>query len=170
MPCFQLTPGRSLSVMTNKPSTPEPEVLQPQQCWELMRGVSVGRLAVWVLDHPDIFPINYKVDHGTLVFRTAEGTKLHSALGETPVALEADGVNPDTGVAWSVVVKGHAVAIKLTQEVLDTVGLLLFPWQAGRKDHFVRIVPTSITGRRFTVTPPLTWWSPLDDATRAGLE
>jgi uncharacterized protein len=156
--------------MTNKPSTPEAEVLQPGQCWELLRGVSVGRLAVWVEDHPDIFPINYKVDHGTLVFRTGEGTKLHSALGEIPVALEADGVNPDTGVAWSVVAKGPAVAIRLTQEVLDTVGLLLFPWQAGRKDNFVRIVPTSITGRRFTVTPPLTWWSPLDDATRAGLE
>lgn len=170
MPCSPHRPGHSLGDMTNKPSTPEPEVLQPQQCWELLRGVSVGRLAVWVEDHPDIFPINYKVDHGTLVFRTGEGTKLHSGLSETPVALEADGVNPDTGVAWSVVVKGQAVAIKLTQEILDTVGLLLFPWQAGRKDHFIRIVPTSITGRRFTITPPLTWWSPLDDATRAGLE
>jgi len=130
----------------------------------------VGRLAVWAANHPDIFPINYKVDHGTLVFRTGEGTKLHAALGDAPVALEADGVDQDTGIAWSVVVKGGAVGVTLTQEVLDTVGLLLFPWQAGRKDAFVRIVPTSITGRRFKVTSPLTWWSPLDDATRAGLE
>jgi len=157
--------------MTSKTSPVDGiEVLTPEQCWSLLRGVSVGRLAVWVQDHPDIFPINYKVDHGTLVFRTAEGTKLHAALEGGPVALEADGVNPDTGVAWSVVVKGDALAVKLTQDVLDTVGLLLFPWQAGRKDAFVRIVPTSITGRRFKVTPPLTWWSPLDDATRAGLE
>ena len=157
--------------MTSKKSpADEIEVLNPEQCWSLLRGVSVGRLAVWVQDHPDIFPINYKVDHGTLVFRTGEGTKLHAALEGGPVALEADGVNQDTGVAWSVVVKGDAVGVKLTQEVLDTVGLLLFPWQAGRKDAFVRIVPTSITGRRFTVTPPLTWWSPLGDATRASLE
>ena len=159
-----------VSDMTNHPSTPGTEVLEAHLCWELLRGVSVGRLAVWAGDHPDIFPINYKVDHGSLVFRTGEGTKLHSALGETPVALEADGVNPDSGVAWSVVVKGQAVAIKLTHEVMDTVGLLLFPWQEGRKDHFIRIVPTSVTGRRFKVTPPLTWWSPLDDATRAALE
>ncbi len=61
-------------------------------------------MAVWVDDHPDIFPINYKVDHGTLVFRTAEGTKLHAATGDTPVALEADGVDGQRrtpGVWWS---------------------------------------------------------------------
>jgi hypothetical protein len=38
--------------------------------------------------------------------------------------------------------------------------------RAGRKDHFIRIVPTSTSGRRCTVTPPPTWWSSLDDATR----
>lgn len=156
--------------MTEKPSAPETEVLESHQCWDLLRRVSVGHLAVWMGDHPDIFPINYKVDHGTLVFRTGVGTKLQAALGETPVALEADGVDAESGVAWSVVVKGQATAISLVEDVLDTVGLVLFPWEAGRKDHFVRIVPTSVTGRRFTVAPPLTWWSPLDDATRAGFE
>ena len=155
--------------MTNN-AVPETENLDIRTCWELLRSVSVGRLAVWNRDHPDIFPINYKVDHGTLVFRTGEGTKLHSVLGAAPVAVEADGVDPVSGVAWSVVLKGKAESIRLTQDVPDTVGLLLFPWQAGRKDHFIRIVPTSMTGRRFKVTEPLTWWSPLDDATRAGLE
>ncbi|MCU1519877.1 MAG: uncharacterized protein JWM13_1976 [Arthrobacter sp.] len=156
--------------MTGKAPPPETEVLDHHQCWELLRRVSVGHLAVWVDDHPDLFPVNYKVDHGTLVFRTGAGTKFDAAVGETPVALEADGVDAESGVAWSVVVKGQATAVSRTEEVLDTVGLLLFPWEAGRKDHFIRIVPTSVTGRRFTVTPPLTWWSSLDDATRAGLE
>jgi nitroimidazol reductase NimA-like FMN-containing flavoprotein (pyridoxamine 5'-phosphate oxidase superfamily) len=146
------------------------ENLDHSECWRLLRGVSVGRLAVWVGDHPDIFPINYKVDHGSLVFRTADGTKLQAATGDTPVALEADGVDPDTGVAWSVVVKGQAAPVQNPQEVLDTIGLLLFPWEAGKKEHFVRITPDTVTGRRFTVAPPLTWWTPLDDATRSGLE
>jgi hypothetical protein len=156
--------------MTNKPSVPETEALESHQCWELLRRVSVGHLAVWMGDHPDIFPINYKVDHGTLLFRTGDGTKLHAVLGETPVALEADGVNAESGVAWSVVVKGQGTAVSRPDEILDTAGLSLFPWEAGRKDHFIRIVPTSITGRRFTVTPPVTWWTSLDDATRAGFE
>jgi hypothetical protein len=41
-----------------------------------------------------------------------------------------------------------------------------YDYEAGRKDHFIRIVPASISGRRFTATPPPTWWSSLDDATR----
>lgn len=151
----------------NQSGTPATEVLETNQCWELLRGVSVGRLAVVVGDHPDIFPVNYKVDHGTLVFRTGEGTKLHAALGDAPVAIEADGVNAETGEAWSVVVKGQASAVKLTQDVLDTIGLLLFPWEAGQKDQFIRIAPREVTGRRFTVTPAVTWWTPLDDATTA---
>lgn len=161
---------RILVTVKNHPSTPDVEVLDSQQCWDLLRKVSVGRLAVWAEDHPDIFPLNYAVDHGTVVFRTGDGTKLDLALGTAPVALEADGVDANAGVAWSVVVKGNAETIRATEEVLDTVGLLLFPWHAGRKDHFVRIVPTTVTGRRFTVTPPATWWSPLNQAPRAGLE
>lgn len=146
--------------MTNTPEPAGITNLAPHECWQLLRTVSVGRLAVWVVDHPDIFPINFTVDHGTLVFRTGEGTKLTSALAAFPVALEADGVDSTTGIAWSVVAKGAASAIEAIGEVLDSAGLPLFPWQPGRKDHFVRITPTSVTGRRFKVTEPTTWWDP----------
>lgn len=160
--------------MTNEPAANEQpthvEHLDSRQCLDLLRQVSVGRLAVWIDDHPDIFPLNYTVDHGTLVFRTHEGTKLSGALGETPVALEADGVDAVSGMAWSVVVKGKAAALAGTEEVLDSASLFLFPWQAGRKDHFVRITPDSITGRRFHVTPPLTWWTQLSGAVRSSSE
>ncbi|MFE4197650.1 pyridoxamine 5'-phosphate oxidase family protein [Paenarthrobacter sp. NPDC056912] len=155
---------------TNPAGTPATEILATNECWELLRSVSVGRLAVWVDNHPDIFPVNYKVDHGTMVFRTGEGTKLHAALGDAPVAMEADGVNAETGVAWSVVIKGQATAVTLTQDVLDTIGLLLFPWEAGQKDQFIRVVPSDVSGRRFTVTSPVTWWTPLDQAPTASSE
>ena len=146
------------------------EHLNSGECWDLLRQVSVGRLAVWLDDHPDIFPHNYAVDHGTLVFRTGEGTKLGGALGESPVALEADGVDANSGLAWSVVVKGKAVALKSTEEILDSASLFLFPWQAGQKDHFVRITPDSVTGRRFKVAPPLTWWTQLSGAVKSSSE
>ncbi|MET4591430.1 pyridoxamine 5'-phosphate oxidase family protein [Arthrobacter sp. 754] len=155
--------------MTADASIPETAELPPKDCWHLLRGDSVGRLAVWVNDHPEIFPINYKVDHESLVFRTGAGTKLASALGKQ-VALEADGADTDKGVAWSVIVKGQATALNRTPEVMDTLGQLLFPWETGRKDHFIRIVPESISGRRFKIAAPLTWGGPLDEATRAGLE
>ena len=145
------------------------EVLDANACWDLLRGVSVGHLAVLVDGHPEIFPVNYKVDHGSVVFRTGEGTKLHAAARPTAVALEADGTDQDKRTAWSVHVTGHAEVLEPSPELMAGVGLTLFPWQAGHKDHFVRIVPTTVSGRRFTVTSPLTWWSHLDDPARAGL-
>lgn len=160
---------RMILAMTTDASIPETAVLPAEECWRLLQGDSVGRLAVWVNDHPEIFPINYKVHHEALVFRTGAGTKLASALGQQ-VALEADGADTDGGVAWSVVVKGPATALERTPEVLDSIGHLLFPWETGRKDHFLRIVPESVSGRRFRISAPLTWGGPLDEATRAGLE
>ncbi|MCP8998491.1 pyridoxamine 5'-phosphate oxidase family protein [Pseudarthrobacter sp. RMG13] len=147
--------------MENKPSETTTERLAVHECWSLLRLVSVGRLAVWVGDGPDIFPINYTTDHGTIVFRTGSGTKLEGALGDYPVAMEADGVNPETGVAWSVVIRGKAELLTETKDVLDTFSLPLFPWQAGKKDHFVRVMPDSISGRRFSVAAPKTWWTPI---------
>jgi len=156
--------------MTNTPEPAGITSLAPHECWQLLRTVSVGRLAVWVVDHPDIFPINFTVDHGTLVFRTGKGTKLTAALAGNPVAVEADGVDPATGIAWSVVIKGEASAIVAIADVLDSAGLPLFPWQEGRKDHFLRITPTSVTGRRFKVTEPKTWWDPMAAAPRTAPE
>ncbi|WP_425860866.1 pyridoxamine 5'-phosphate oxidase family protein [Arthrobacter sp. TWP1-1] len=156
--------------MMNKPANASSKELDAHECWALLRGVSVGRLAVWVTDHPDIFPINYAVDHGTLVFRTGLGTKLSAAVGETPVAFEADGVDRGSGIAWSVVAKGSAVPIKATEDVLDSFSIMLFPWQSGRKETFVRIEPTSITGRKFTVADPAQWWTAQAAAPRTSPE
>ena len=56
------------------------EILGESDCWELLDHAQVGRLAVDIAGQPDIFPINDVVDRGTVVFRTAEGTKLAAAL------------------------------------------------------------------------------------------
>ena len=150
--------------MHNDPAQPPTEVLDAPTCWDLLRGVSVGHLAVLVNGYPEVFPVNYKVDHESLVFRTGEGTKLRAAGGPLAVALEADG--HDDAKAWSVLVKGKALILEASEELLAGAALTLFPWQAGEKDHYVRIVPTSVTGRRFTITSPLTWWNHVGHGTR----
>ena len=124
-------------------------ILDSHTCLGLLRTCEVGRLAVSITDHPDIFPINYVVDRGNLVFRTAEGTKLAAALVGRGVAFEVDGYDADAGEAWSVVVKGHATEIEQAHECFDALDLPLFPWHAGPKHHFVRIEPVELTGRRF---------------------
>ncbi|MBD7995745.1 pyridoxamine 5'-phosphate oxidase family protein [Arthrobacter sp. Sa2CUA1] len=129
-----------------------PVELSSRECWDYVRQASVGRLAVVVEGAPDIFPINFAVDHGTVVFRSAAGTKLAAALGDIPVAFEVDGYDDGLGRAWSVVLKGAASQLGSIEDVLDSETLELFPWQSGEKNHFVRIEPTETTGRRFRIS------------------
>jgi nitroimidazol reductase NimA-like FMN-containing flavoprotein (pyridoxamine 5'-phosphate oxidase superfamily) len=128
--------------------------LDSSACWQLLRTAEVGRLAVSITDHPDIFPVNYVVDRGTVVFRTAEGTKLAAAVLGRAVAFEIDGYDTEQGEAWSVVIKGRATEIERMQDVFDALDLPLFPWHASPKHRFVRIEPFDISGRRFHVSLP----------------
>jgi nitroimidazol reductase NimA-like FMN-containing flavoprotein (pyridoxamine 5'-phosphate oxidase superfamily) len=139
-------------------------VLPGEDCIELLRSQTVGRLAVSIRDHPDIFPINYTVHRGGIVFRTAEGTKLAAAVLGRGVAFEVDGFEAGAGEAWSVIVKGHAVEITGMGELLDALELPLFPWHAAPKHRFVRIEPVEITGRRFHVVEPSAWGDPVRTA------
>jgi hypothetical protein len=126
-------------------------------CWALLRHSDVGRLAVVVDGRPEIFPVNFVVDHGSVVVRTAPGTKLAAAAHGAHVAFEVDGYDAAAGEAWSVVVKGQAEHVRTIEQALDTVGLPLFPWHAAAKPCFVRIVPGEVTGRRFLVVDPAHW-------------
>ena len=131
------------------------------ECWTLLRQHEVGRLAVSIADHPDIFPINYVVDGESIVFRTGAGTKLAAAVLGKGVAFEIDGYDALAGDAWSVVIKGHARQVEHMLEYFDAEDLPLFPWHAAPKPDIVRIEPEEVTGRRFHVvehpaleTPP----------------
>lgn len=122
------------------------------ESWTLLRQGVIGRLAVLVDGAPDIFPVNYAVDHGSIVFRTATGTK-RSAARHGPCAFEVDGYDAATGEAWSVVAKGTVHEVHDVDEVIDLLGLALQPWHGSTKPHLMRFVPETVSGRRFPVTP-----------------
>jgi nitroimidazol reductase NimA-like FMN-containing flavoprotein (pyridoxamine 5'-phosphate oxidase superfamily) len=130
---------------------PPAEILSDDECWSLLAGQEVGRLAISIADHPDIFPVNFVVDGGAVVFRTAEGTKLAASVLGVAVAFEVDGYSPESGQAWSVVLKGRAEEIETMDEMWAALDLPLFPWHATPKNRYVRIVTDEVTGRRFTV-------------------
>lgn len=144
--------------------------LATHDCLALLRSQVVGRLAVSIGDWPDIFPINYIVDHGGVVFRTAKGTKLAAAVLGRGVAFEVDGYDASTSEAWSVVVKGRAVEIVNLHHLFDALDLPLFPWHAAPKQRFVRIDPVEITGRRFQVVDEAAWGGPRSPKPRAADE
>jgi len=145
-------------------------ILDPDECWALLRQADVARLAVSIMNRPDIFPINYVVDHGRVVFRTAEGTKLAASVLGDAVAFEVDGYDAASGDAWSVVIKGRAVEIEHMHDVFDALDLPLFPWHAAPKPRFVSIEPDEITGRRFHVVDPSVWGAPESATRRAAPE
>jgi len=120
------------------------------QCWQSLREGVVGRLAVVHDRRPDIFPINYAVDHGTVVFRTGSGTLFTSADG-TFVAFEVDGYDVEQAEAWSVVIRGVAHEVYQLDDALEAMRLPVHPWHDAPKPRIMRIHPDSVTGRRFVV-------------------
>lgn len=125
--------------------------LSDAECWVLLEANSVARLAVDIAGHPDIFPINYIVDAGSLVFRSGPGTKLAGAVLNRHVAVEIDGLEPDDRSVWSVVLKGVAHEISDMEERFAADDLPLYPWVTSQKASFVRITPDVVSGRRFPV-------------------
>lgn len=142
-------------------SEPQSAVVEPSACWSLLRSTDLGRLAVTGPEGPDIFPVNFAVDRGTLVFRTARGTKLDALTQHPAVAFEVDGHDEAVGEAWSVVVKGRAEQVRGFVGLLDTSELEIYPWEAAPKAQFVRIVVDQISGRRFRRADPRRWDDPL---------
>lgn len=143
--------------MTSERIEDEPvEFLDHGTCWRLLRSVEVGRLAMPTpYGGVDIFPVNHLVDQGSIVFRTALGSKLTHATDAQEVAFEIDGQGAtggdDAGTAWSVVIHGRAELIRRDTTIFDSFELDVRPWHLSHKPFFVRVTPTSVTGRRFHV-------------------
>jgi nitroimidazol reductase NimA-like FMN-containing flavoprotein (pyridoxamine 5'-phosphate oxidase superfamily) len=69
-------------VPTAAPADPRPgriEELTRSECFGLLAGVSLGRVAVVDDRGPVVFPVSFVLDRHTVVFRTEPGTKLHAA-------------------------------------------------------------------------------------------
>jgi nitroimidazol reductase NimA-like FMN-containing flavoprotein (pyridoxamine 5'-phosphate oxidase superfamily) len=126
------------------------EVLDEQQCQELLGSRNVGRVAFSVDAAPEIFPVNYVANGSTVVFRTAGDTRLHRSVKQR-VAFEVDDWDESAGLAWSVVIKG--IAEEITQGIDPVATALLrtevVPLAPGAREHWMAVYPSEITGRRF---------------------
>ena len=126
------------------------EELPVAECWDLLAGHEVGRFAVAVSGGaPHIVPVNYRVSHGDVYFRTGHGTKL-LLLPAAPVSFEVDEVDRATRSGWSVLVQGHAYEATSW----ETDRLSIEPWAGGDRSHWIRVVPRQVTGRRIHLPAP----------------
>lgn len=128
------------------------EELSASVCWSLLRDVPIGRIALRGDEDVEVFPVNFVVDGGTVVIRTAAGTKLSLIEASSRATFETDDVDVVEQTVWSVVLKGVVRSVRGHEAIIDTFDMEVPTWQSGPKPTFVRLTPDSVTGRRFPIT------------------
>lgn len=136
----------------------DPEtILSAQQCWDFLHRHELGRMAYQLVGEVHIVPVNYAVDpksaggRGSLLFRTAEGSKLLGVVMNADVAFEVDELVGEH--ATSVVLRGRARRLE-EDEAHRAENVPLRPWVATPKWNVVAIEVTEISGRSFDLSRP----------------
>jgi hypothetical protein len=116
----------------------------------LLGSVSLGRIVFTQHALPTVRPVNHVLDGGDIVIRTNEAAALtmRARQNEGPgvvVAYEADDIDPDTHLGWSVVVTGYARLVTEPGELARYQGMLR-PWVDQTMDQALRIHPDLVTG------------------------
>ena len=125
--------------------------LSRAESWSRLPRQKVGRLVTTVGSVTDIFPVTYVVDGESIVFRTAEGSKLSEITVSDRVLFEVDEVTDDA--AWSVIIRGRAKVLRTEAEIAHADELPLSPIVPTLKLNYVRITPDdadgAVSGRLF---------------------
>lgn len=116
------------------------------ECLEKLRSRAIGRVGGVSNGRPFVLPVNYAMVGDDVLFRTAPGTKLRSAIWGARVAFEVDEVDQGSETGWSVMLIGRA---EEADELLDDEGLrtALRPWAIGSREYLVRIRTMDVSGR-----------------------
>jgi uncharacterized protein len=124
------------------------EHLSRGECMRLVGSVPLGRIVYTRQALPAVELVNFALDDGDIVIRTDAGGKLAAATRGAVVAFEADSTDLATHAGWSVTIVGQARAVTDGEEIrrLEQTGLV--PWAPGERDHFIRLSPTIVNGRR----------------------
>lgn len=125
------------------------ETLPFDTCLELLGSVPLGRVGFYADGEVVILPVNHALAGQDVVFRTAPGSKLTNAGEQGPVTFETDQFDTRTRTGWSVLVTGRATVVYDDAETRQLDRLGLEPWPSAiERTFWIRIRPTSITGRR----------------------
>jgi nitroimidazol reductase NimA-like FMN-containing flavoprotein (pyridoxamine 5'-phosphate oxidase superfamily) len=125
------------------------------ECLRLISAGGIGRIAYASRFGPAVLPVNYQLQDGAIVFRTAEHGPLDEDLrtgitdADYKVAFEIDDIDLTAGEGWSVLIQGPAHHVTgAERDAALQAGVEA--WAPGPRELFVRIVPSRITGRRIS--------------------
>jgi uncharacterized protein len=131
------------------------EHLSREECMRLMGQVPLGRIVYTRQALPAVELVNFALDDGDIIIRTDANGKLAAATRGAVVAFEADSVDLVTHAGWSVTIVGQSRAVTDSADIrrLEQAGLV--PWAPGKRDHFIRISPVIVNGRRVRSQPAM---------------
>jgi nitroimidazol reductase NimA-like FMN-containing flavoprotein (pyridoxamine 5'-phosphate oxidase superfamily) len=128
------------------------EELNEDECLALIAPGGIGRIAYTGRFGLIVLPVNYQLQEGAVVFRTAAHSPLDEDLrtgvtnADYQVAFEIDDIDLAARRGWSVLIQGPAHHLTGAGEEAAQAGGIE-SWAPGDRDLLVRIVPTRITGR-----------------------
>ena len=129
------------------------EQLSQAECLRLVGQVPLGRIVYTRQALPAVELVNFALDDGDIIIRTDSGGKLAAATRGAVVAFEADSMDLAAHAGWSVTIVGYSRAVTDREEILRLAQTGLEPWAPGARDHFIRISPSIVNGRRIGAQP-----------------
>jgi nitroimidazol reductase NimA-like FMN-containing flavoprotein (pyridoxamine 5'-phosphate oxidase superfamily) len=130
------------------------EQLDEAECLRLLAPGGIGRLAFIGSYDLTVLPVNYVLFGGAILLRTeAEGLttadlRTGDRTSEYRVAFEVDDIDQHAQEGWSVLIQGPAHHLDDEDEQAAALATGLRSWAGGTRDHFIKVVPLRVTGRR----------------------
>ncbi|WP_223932683.1 pyridoxamine 5'-phosphate oxidase family protein [Arthrobacter sp. StoSoilB5] len=124
------------------------EDLSKDQCWELLRSQTTGRVGFVHHGRVMILPVNHLIHRKNIYFRTAAEGLIGEPFARMQVSFQVDDFRMDRSEGWSVLASGpssHVVEPELLTELWGKA--MAEPWAGGGRDLFVRIQVVEMTGR-----------------------
>jgi nitroimidazol reductase NimA-like FMN-containing flavoprotein (pyridoxamine 5'-phosphate oxidase superfamily) len=122
---------------------------------ELLASVGLGRLVFTHQALPAIRPVNHLVEGESVIVRVTSGAAITSAAGRggVVVAYEADAIDADTHLGWSVIVVGMA-RLLTDERAAARYRARLRPWISGNVDDVLTISADLVSGFQLVAEEP----------------
>jgi nitroimidazol reductase NimA-like FMN-containing flavoprotein (pyridoxamine 5'-phosphate oxidase superfamily) len=119
--------------------------LTPAECWSLLSGETVGRVALSIRALPAILPVRYAIDGRSVRIHLESPGLSPVSVQDAVVAFAVDEIDNRTGAGWTVQVQGR-VRMVPGPPPLDGTG-------SGDVGPMGTLEPGTVTGHRFTLHP-----------------
>ncbi|HEY3560588.1 MAG TPA: pyridoxamine 5'-phosphate oxidase family protein [Kribbella sp.] len=124
------------------------EIVSRADCLRLLHSVPLGRLVYTNGGLPAVRLVNFLLDADTIVFSTGPGDKFLAAERGDVVAFEADDVDLERHVGWTVTAIGHLSVVTDDEAAELRRTLPLHSWLPMEEPRLVRVGIESVHGRR----------------------